>query len=112
VLGKVPDDLIRERAVDLALLCVGTWNLVEHQDAPTIVRNLLPQHVILGHWEDFFKDQSTPPSPAPAQPVAEYYAAIEREQRALRCPVAPTLSLPAPQVLKVFRPQTRSCAAS
>jgi L-ascorbate metabolism protein UlaG (beta-lactamase superfamily) len=112
VLGKVPEELIRERAVDLALLCVGTWNLVEHQDAPTIIRNLRPQHVMLGHWEDFFRDQSLPPSPAPAQPVGEFYEAVQRELRALHCPGPPTLSLPAPQLLRVFPRQTASCTAS
>jgi hypothetical protein len=108
-LGQVPDELIAERAVDLALLCVGTWNVVEHEDAFHIVRNTRPQHVILGHWEDFFRDQSTAPRPAPLQPVEEYHRIIKREQAALRCPQPPTLWLPAPQVMKVFFPQRASC---
>jgi hypothetical protein len=108
-LGQVPDDLIAERAVDLALLCVGTWNLVEHADAFRIVANVRPQHVMLGHWEDFFRDQSSAPSPAPLQPVGEYHRVIKKEQQALRCPQPPTLVLPAPQVLKVFFPQPASC---
>lgn len=85
-LAKVSDGLIRERPVDLALLCVGNWNLVKHRDAVTIVRNLRPQNVLLGHWEDFFKDQSTPASPAPLQLVWEYHKLVEREPESLRCP--------------------------
>jgi L-ascorbate metabolism protein UlaG (beta-lactamase superfamily) len=109
-LGQVPDELIAERPVDVALLCVGTWNLVEHGDAHRIVRNLRPQHVMLGHWEDFFRDQSGRPSPAPLQPVEEYHRLVKKELDRLRCPRPPTLSLPAPQLQKVYSPQPASCA--
>jgi hypothetical protein len=54
-IGEVPDELLREKAVDLALLCVGNFFDVE---SPThIVENTDPRYILLGHWEDFFRPQ-------------------------------------------------------
>jgi len=54
-IGEVPEELDREKAVDLALLCVGNFFDVKR---PThIVENTHPRYIILGHWENFFRPQ-------------------------------------------------------
>ena len=52
--GFAPDELIRERPVDVAILVPATFDQVEwHPEA--FVDNLQPHWVLLGHWEDFFR---------------------------------------------------------
>lgn len=54
-IGEIPDELKEEKAVDLALLCVGTFYAV---DRPThIVENSDARYIILSHWENFFQPQ-------------------------------------------------------
>jgi hypothetical protein len=52
--GFAPDELIRERPVDVAILVPSTFDQVEwHPEA--FIENLRPHWVLLGHWEDFFR---------------------------------------------------------
>jgi len=52
--GFAPDELIRERPVDVAILVPSTFDQVEwHPEA--FIENLQPRWVLLGHWEDFFR---------------------------------------------------------
>src|SRR5262249_29018469 len=56
--GYVHDDLIREHAVDVAILCGGAWDQVE--DNPRgIVMNTNPRYVLFGHWDNFFRRPDT-----------------------------------------------------
>ena len=108
--GRVPEILFDgERRVDLALLCVGNWNLVENRDAEKIIGNLKPQHVMLGHWENFFHDQASALEPAPLQPVNEYYARVQAELRGIQCPTPPDVVLPAPQLQRNYSIGGESC---
>jgi L-ascorbate metabolism protein UlaG (beta-lactamase superfamily) len=51
--GYVDAETLREREVDVAILCVASFHEVE--DYPRKLLGLLrPGHVLLGHWEDFF----------------------------------------------------------
>jgi len=53
--GFAPDELIRERPVDVAILVPSTFDQVEwHPEA--FIENLRPRWVLEGHWEDFFRD--------------------------------------------------------
>lgn len=48
-----------ERAVDLAVLCVASHQFV--RDAPEwLLERVRPAHVLVGHWEDFFRARSEP----------------------------------------------------
>lgn len=50
----------RAAGVDSAILCVPSYAEVEeHPEAA--VRSLRPDHIFLGHWEDFFEDWTTAP---------------------------------------------------
>jgi hypothetical protein len=52
--GFAPDEVIRERRVDVAIIVPSTFDQVEwHPEA--FVENLRPRWVVLGHWEDFFR---------------------------------------------------------
>ena len=50
--GQVPEEILAERNVDLAILGVGNYDRTEKPEA--IIANVKPRHVILHHWENFF----------------------------------------------------------
>ena len=59
-LGFPPEVLLREAAVDVAVVCVGAFDQVD--DYPTaILTALAPKHVLLTHWEDFFRSRDEDP---------------------------------------------------
>lgn len=66
-IGDVYPDLLAERPVDLALLCVGSYDYV--RDAPAeALANMDPRYVVGIHWENFFQTQDLPIEPIPLQP--------------------------------------------
>jgi L-ascorbate metabolism protein UlaG (beta-lactamase superfamily) len=69
--GHVPADVLAEKRVDLALLCVGNYDQVADQPG-AILRALSPRYAIGGHWESFFQDQTQPIVPLPFMNVDEY----------------------------------------
>ena len=60
-LGAPPDFAPPDsHRLDLAITCVDTWFQVpDYPEAP--IRNHRPRHVILGHWENFFRSPLKPP---------------------------------------------------
>lgn len=75
-LGRVPESLLAQRRVDVALLAAGNWDVVSRPEAA--VAEMTPPHVILGHWEDFFRSQDWPAANAPTQWFGEYESRIRR----------------------------------
>jgi hypothetical protein len=62
-IGHVPDSVLAEKQVDVALLCVGSSDAVADQPG-SILANLQPRFALSGHWEDFFQPiGSTAPIP-------------------------------------------------
>ncbi|MFO0742486.1 MAG: hypothetical protein U0270_41820 [Labilithrix sp.] len=62
--GLVPAAVLREKRIDVALLCVGAYEHVN--DAPTqTLLGLNPRFAIGGHWEDFLRPASEPVQPIP-----------------------------------------------
>lgn len=59
-LGFVPELPAQEqKRADLAILCVASFKQVT--DYPEgIIKHLQPNNVLLGHWEDFFRNQKRP----------------------------------------------------
>ncbi len=59
-LGFVPELPAHEqKRADLAILCVASFAQVT--DYPEgIIRNIQPKNILLGHWEDFFRNQKRP----------------------------------------------------
>jgi len=54
-----PPDLLDNEPVDVAILCVASFG--EVSDYPeTVVHQLRPHTVILGHWESFFRSPDRP----------------------------------------------------
>ncbi len=59
-LGFVPRSLLAERRVDLAILTAGGFS--QARDYPEgLLRDLEPRHVMIGHWEDFFRGPDEEP---------------------------------------------------
>lgn len=57
--GGVHAELLAEKSIDVALLCVGSYEQVEEHPEATIAA-LAPRFVIAGHWESFFKTLDEP----------------------------------------------------
>jgi hypothetical protein len=62
--GHIPEALLKDKRVDLALLCVGSYDHVENAPTATIDA-LTPRYALGGHWEDFFQSGEQPPQPLP-----------------------------------------------
>ena len=58
-LGFPPTDVLAERPIDLAVLCAATSSNISNTP-DSLLAVLRPAHVILGHWEDFFRSQTLP----------------------------------------------------
>ena len=98
-IGEIPDELKEEKAVDLALLCVGTFFAVEK---PThIVENTDARYIILGHWENFFRPQD---QKLKGIPFAKVQQVVDDVQNA--APNAEVF-LPAPQTVFHLRQGAR-----
>ena len=74
--GHVPASLVAEHPIDLALLCVGSYDAVDDHPG-AIVANLAPRYAVSGHWEDFFQPSSQPPQPIPLLDLTRYLVAAE-----------------------------------
>jgi len=55
-LGFPPSEVLAERPIDLAVLCAATSSNVSNTPDSLLVV-LKPAHVMLGHWEDFFRSR-------------------------------------------------------
>jgi hypothetical protein len=98
-IGEVPGELKKEKAVDLALLCVGTFFAVEK---PThIVENTAARYIILGHWENFFRPQDRKLKGIPFAKVRRVVSDVQK--------TAPNAEvfLPAPQTVFHLRQGAR-----
>jgi L-ascorbate metabolism protein UlaG (beta-lactamase superfamily) len=62
--GHVHEELLVEKGIDLAILCVGNYEIVRDQPGE-IIAALNPRYVLAGHWEDFFIKPGEPPQPQP-----------------------------------------------
>lgn len=102
--GKIPLDVLQGKGVDLALLCAGNWNMVKAGDAASIVGNLRPRHVMVGHWENFFIPQDQPVEPAPLQKIGRYLSELEKRMRRLQLDEH-AIVLPKPQVARNYEVQ-------
>ena len=70
--GWVPESIVSERPVDLALLCAGNFDAV---DAPESIvsENLRAAAVIIHHWEDFFDPTHSELKTIPGCDVDRFY---------------------------------------
>ena len=69
--GHVPASILAEHPVDIALLCVGSYDAVDNHPG-AIVDNLKPRYAISGHWEDFFQPLGQQPQPIPLLDLQRY----------------------------------------
>ena len=69
--GTVPPELLDERRVDVALLCVGSSGNVPDEPSRTLA-SLSPRFVLGGHWEDFFRSADAQPMPIPFLNLQEW----------------------------------------
>lgn len=58
-LGFPPTEVLAERPIDLAVLCAATSSNVRNTPDSLLVV-LRPRHVMLAHWEDFFRGRTLP----------------------------------------------------
>lgn len=99
--GLVPEEILAERAVDLAILGVGNYDRTEKPEA--IIANARPRHVILHHWENFiFTDPRKSLRQLPLHDSAAYKKTIRAELD--RLGGERTLTITAPDVRLRFPP--------
>ncbi|PJZ70701.1 hypothetical protein CH373_07160 [Leptospira perolatii] len=61
LLPKFDSESDQKKEVDLAILCVGSYNEVSEYPE-YIIKSIKPKNIILGHWEDFFSSPIDTPS--------------------------------------------------
>jgi hypothetical protein len=93
-IGEVAPELLEEKPVDLALLCVG--NFMDVEDPAHIVRNTRPSHIILGHWENFLEPQRDNPPQIP-------FANVKKVLKVVREAAGPETEVILPNPQAVFR---------
>jgi hypothetical protein len=96
-LGFPPDEVMAERPVDLVVLCAATSSNVSNTP-DSLLKVLRPTHVMLTHWEDFFRSQTLPMQLG----VATDLAALRESLRKSLTPMADWV-LPLPQTTLRFR---------
>jgi hypothetical protein len=69
--GHIPDAVLADKHVDLALLCVGNYDRVDSAPTKTLAA-LAPRYALGGHWEDFFRPASDPIQPLPFLDVPKW----------------------------------------
>ena len=75
-LGFAPPALLADHPVDVALLCVGSYDAVTN-DPQAVIASLAPRYAISGHWEDFFQPVDATPQPIPLLDVPTYVSRAE-----------------------------------
>ncbi len=73
--GWIPEEVIQERPVDLALLCAGTFDAVESPES-IVSENLRAAAVVIHHWEDFFDATHSRLESIPGCDVDRFYTAV------------------------------------
>jgi L-ascorbate metabolism protein UlaG (beta-lactamase superfamily) len=63
--GHVPAAFLADKRVDVALMCVGTYDHVDDASPAKALVALTPRYALGGHWEDFFGSLDSPPQPIP-----------------------------------------------
>lgn len=74
--GHVHEAILAEKQVDVAILCVGTYDQVRDHPAE-VIDGIAPRYVLLGHWEDFFRSPELPVQPLPFLDLDEVLARTE-----------------------------------
>lgn len=69
--GLFAPELLEEKAVDVALMCVGSYPSVPEHPLPSLLL-LDPRYTIGGHWEDFFRAAEPPWVPLLGHDIEEY----------------------------------------
>jgi len=96
-LGFPPPAVLAERRIDVAVLCAATSTNVSNTP-DSLLAVLKPQHVIIGHWEDFFRSQTLPIELSPATDLEAL-----RESLSKALPPSTDWVMPLPQTTFRFR---------
>lgn len=63
--GYAPPELLAQKRVDIALLCVGSYNQVPREEPTRTLGAMAPRFALGHHWEDFFRPFEASPTPIP-----------------------------------------------
>ena len=77
-IGWVRQELVDARPVDLALLCVGNFDVMRRPEE-VVSANLRARDVVLHHWEDFFDPDHATLKPIPGCDVNAFRKAVLAE---------------------------------
>ena len=96
-LGFPSPSLLGERPVDLAVLCAATSSNVSNTP-DSLLTVLRPLHVLVGHWEDFFRSQTLPIQLSPGTDLEAFLKSLKRS-----LPPSTDWVIPLPQTTFRFR---------
>ena len=72
----IPPPLDDGHRIDLAILCVGSFDSVDHHPGAILLATR-PRFVLSTHWEGFFRDPAEPPKPLPLTDIREYSRRVD-----------------------------------
>jgi len=100
-IGFPPANILKGKKVDVLLLCVASYKQVEHYP-DSLIQYVNPEHIILNHWENFFRPISNlqkKPASVPGTNVKKFIRNLEKI-----CADSIGFTLPAPLTELVFYP--------
>ena len=88
----------RTDRVDIAIVCVAGYSQVKNYPEG-IIRNLKPRHIIMSHWENFFKPLPKTDEELEVVPGTDVDEFIKRMERVMPEGVQWTLPAPGSKIL-------------
>ncbi|MBK6622593.1 MAG: MBL fold metallo-hydrolase [Saprospirales bacterium] len=87
--GYPSEEVLAEKEVDLAFLCVASFDKIKRDPFEQIER-MKPRGIVLVHWENFFRPQKKlmeKPRTVPFTPVCRFVKELKRMNGGLRMPI-------------------------
>lgn len=98
-IGYPPRELLNKKAVDVLLICAANYNQVDGYPNG-IIEFVKPRHIILNHWENFFKPIKKirkKPATVPGTNVKKFISILENDLS-----FSPKFTMPLPLSEMVF----------
>ena len=103
-IGLPPQEVLDEKAVDVLLLCVASFNQVKNYPEG-VISSIRPKHIIGNHWENFFRPYEKnlhQAATVPGTNVKKFISRLQIQLRELELQDSTSFELPMPGVNLYF----------